>query len=112
MPTRYEPGRTGLCATGHFTDFPPHSLMAPTTPSLDDWHPQKGFEIATKHKEAIRQLHWYGKVSVCALQMRYRDPITKKPLGESTIRKILGYTHPQGATLIERTLHSFYRIEK
>ena len=32
-----------------------------TPPSLDFIH-QRGFEILTKHKEAIRQLHWYGKV--------------------------------------------------
>jgi transposase len=69
--------------------------MAPTTPPLDDWEHKKGFEIATKHKNAIRQLHWFGKVSICALQIRYRDPITKKPLGESTIRKILGYPNPE-----------------
>jgi len=69
--------------------------MAPSTSPLEDWNHKKGFEIATKHKEAIRQLHWFGKVSICALQMRYRDLITKKPLRESTIRKILGYPTPE-----------------
>ena len=39
----------------------------------------------------MRQLHIYGKVSIYALQIRYRDPITKKPLGYTIIRKILGY---------------------
>jgi hypothetical protein len=70
--------------------------MAPTTPPLDDWNHTKGFEIATKHKEAIRQLHWFGKVPICMLQQRYKDP-SGKPLGESTIRKILGYAAPERA---------------
>ena len=69
--------------------------MAPITPPPDDWHPRKGFEILTKHKNAIRQLHIYGKVSICVLQIRYRDPVTKKPLGYTTIRKILGYPAPE-----------------
>ncbi|PMD17780.1 hypothetical protein NA56DRAFT_752081 [Hyaloscypha hepaticicola] len=30
--------------------------MAPTTPPLDDWNHTKGFEIAIKHKKAMRQL--------------------------------------------------------
>jgi hypothetical protein len=64
--------------------------MAPTTPPLDDWNYTKGFEIATKHKEAMRQLHWFGKVPICMLQRRYKDP-SSKPLRESTIRKILSY---------------------
>jgi Transposase/DDE superfamily endonuclease len=70
--------------------------MAPTTPPLDDWNHIKGFEIATKHKEAMRQLHWFGKVPICMLQRRYKDP-SGKPLGESTIRKILGYAAPERA---------------
>jgi hypothetical protein len=32
-----------------------------STPPLDFDH-KKGYEIPTKHKEAIRQLHWFGKV--------------------------------------------------
>jgi hypothetical protein len=32
-----------------------------STPLLDFDH-QKGYEIPTKHKEAIRQLHWFRKV--------------------------------------------------
>jgi hypothetical protein len=63
--------------------------MAPSTPPLDDWHYKKGFEIATKHKEAIRQLHWFGKVPICMLVLRY------KGLEESSIRKILGYPYPE-----------------
>ena len=63
--------------------------MAPSTPPLDDWQYQKGFEIATKHKEAIRQLYWFGKVPICMLVLRY------KGLKESSIRKILNYPHPE-----------------
>lgn len=62
---------------------------APSTPPLDDWHYKKGFEIATKHKEAIRQLHWFGKVPICMLMLRY------KGLEESSIRKILNYPYPE-----------------
>jgi len=32
-----------------------------STPPLDFDH-QKGYEIPTKYKEAIRQLYWFGKV--------------------------------------------------
>jgi hypothetical protein len=62
--------------------------MAPTTPPPLDFNHQKGFEIPTKHKEAIRQLHWFGKVPDCALMVRYR-------LGNTIIRKILGYSAPE-----------------
>jgi hypothetical protein len=68
--------------------------MAPTTPPLDDWHYEKGYEIATKHKEAMRQLHWFWKVPICMLQQRYKDP-SSKLLRESTIRKILSYAAPK-----------------
>jgi len=72
--------------------------MAPTTPPLDNWNYTKGFEIATKHKEAMRQLHWFRKVLICILQQRYKDPFSK-PLRESTIRKILGYAALERARL-------------
>jgi hypothetical protein len=85
--------------------------MPPTTPPLDDWHHEKGYEIATKHKEAIRQLHWFGKVPVCVLQRRYKD-LAGKPLGESTIRKILGYPAPERARPKAEDLHSFYLIKR
>ena len=62
--------------------------MAPNTPPSLDFKHQKGFEIPTKHKEAIRQLHWFSKVPVCALMVRYK-------LGDTTIRKILGYSAPE-----------------
>jgi hypothetical protein len=60
--------------------------MALHTPPPLDFQHEKGYEIPTKHKEAIRQLHWFGKVPVCALMVRYK-------LGDTTIRKILGYPH-------------------
>jgi hypothetical protein len=54
-----------------------------STPPLDFKH-DKGHEIPTKHKEAIRQLHWFGKKPVCQLAERYK-------LRESTICRILSY---------------------
>ena len=62
--------------------------MAPTTPPSLDFKNKKGYEIETKHKEASRQLHWLGKVPVCALIVRYK-------LGDTTIRKILGCAKPE-----------------
>jgi hypothetical protein len=58
-----------------------------TTPPLDFDH-NKGDEIETKHKEAIRQLVWFGKIPRTRIQTRYN-------LGESTIRRILTYDHPK-----------------
>ena len=63
--------------------------MPPTTPPLDFEH-EKGFEIPTKHKEAIRQLHWFAKVPISQLETRYK-------LGNSTIRRILSYAGPERA---------------
>ena len=63
--------------------------MAPSAPTLDDWHYKKSSEIATKHKEAIRQMHWFREVPICVLILRY------KGLKESSIRKILGYPYPE-----------------
>jgi hypothetical protein len=51
-----------------------------TTPPLDFEH-DKGDEIPTKHKEAIRQLQWFAKLPVCQLATRYK-------LNESTIRRV------------------------
>jgi hypothetical protein len=62
-------------------------MSAITPPPLDFDH-RKGFEIPTKHKEAIRQLHWYRKVPKIQLQERYK-------LGDTTINKILGYPAPE-----------------
>ena len=58
-----------------------------TTPPLDFDH-HKGDKIPTKHKEAIRQLHWFAKVPVCQLATRY-------DLGESTICRVLQYDKPE-----------------
>ena len=63
--------------------------MPPTTPPLDFDH-IFGEEIPTKHKEAIRQLHWVGKLSIGQLESRYK-------LGNSTIRRILKYDVPERA---------------
>jgi hypothetical protein len=43
----------------------------PTTPPLLDFD-QKGFEIPTKHKEAIRQLHNFANMPIGALESRYK----------------------------------------
>jgi hypothetical protein len=61
--------------------------MTTTPPPLDFDH-EKGFEIPIKHKEAIRQLHWFGHVPVSMLQVRYK-------LGESSVRRILSYDYPE-----------------
>ena len=61
--------------------------MAPTTPLLDFSY-KKGFEIPTKHKEVIRQLHWFGKVLVYTLIVCYK-------LSDTIIRKILSYLAPE-----------------
>jgi transposase len=61
--------------------------MPVSTPPLQFDH-QKGYEIPTKHKEAIRQLHWFGKVLKLQLQERYH-------LSATTIDKILEYEVPK-----------------
>ena len=58
-----------------------------STPPLDFDH-QKGCEIPTKHKEAICQLHQFGKVPKIQLQECYK-------LGDTTINQILGYKAPK-----------------
>ena len=68
--------------------------MPPATPPLDFYH-EKGDEIATKHKEAIRQLYGFAKVLIERLIVRYK-------LGKSTITKILNYDAPE-RTRITRT---------
>ena len=62
-----------------------------TTPPVDFEH-QKGYEIPTKYKEAIRKLHWFVKVPISQLETRYK-------LGNSTIRRILSYDTPERARL-------------
>ena len=44
--------------------------MPPTTPPLDFDH-EPGYEIPTKHKEAIRQLYGFVKISIEGLMERY-----------------------------------------
>jgi Mor family transcriptional regulator len=59
-----------------------------TTPPPLDFDYQPGFEIATKHKEAIRQLHGFAGKSVKELMDRYK-------LSKSSIVHILSYEHPK-----------------
>jgi hypothetical protein len=54
-------------------------------PPLDFQH-LPGYEIPTKHKEAIRQLHWFGHVPVLMIQERYY-------LNESLVQRILSYNY-------------------
>jgi hypothetical protein len=63
--------------------------MPPTIPPVDFKH-KKGFKIPIKHKEAIRQLHWFIKVPISQLKTRYK-------LGNLTIRRILSYASPKRA---------------
>ena len=95
----YEPGPVGLCVQGIYrlhADFPTPPKtppkMAPTTPPPLDFEHKKGYEIPTKHKEAIRQLHNFSGIGTQALAGRYH-------LGESTIRRILSYDKPERARL-------------
>jgi hypothetical protein len=61
--------------------------MPPTTPPLVFDH-LPGQEIPTKHKEAIRQLYGFEKVSIEALMDQHK-------LGKSTIIRILEYNAPE-----------------
>jgi hypothetical protein len=61
--------------------------MVPTTPKLDFIH-LPGFEVPTKHKEAIRQLYGFAKIPVERLMIRYKLP-------KSTILKIIAYDKPE-----------------
>jgi hypothetical protein len=63
--------------------------MLPTTPPLQ-FDYLKGDEIATKHKEAIRQLHWQAKMPVWKLSAIYK-------LQKKEIYRILEYPAPERA---------------
>ena len=60
----------------------------PTTPPPLDFDHQPGFEIRTKHKEAIRQLHGFGGKTTEELMARYK-------LTKSTIYHVLDYDRPE-----------------
>jgi hypothetical protein len=60
----------------------------PATPPMPEHLP--GYEILTKHKEAIRQLHKYAKISVLQLSGYYS-------LTRDTITRILAYDYPEHA---------------
>ena len=61
--------------------------MPPTTPPFVFNH-APGFEIETKHKEAIRQLYSFAKIPIEQIMERYR-------LSKSTVIQILGYPAPE-----------------
>jgi len=58
----------------------------PRTPPMPDHIP--GYEIRTKHKEAIRQLYKFAKIGLQQLEGYY-------DLTHTTIRKILEYNVPE-----------------
>ncbi|RFU33145.1 hypothetical protein B7463_g3172, partial [Scytalidium lignicola] len=62
--------------------------MAPITPPIHDWNHETGCEIPTKHKEAIRELHAFGRVPINKVAERYGP-------GYTTIRRILNYDAPE-----------------
>ena len=61
--------------------------MTTMPPPLDFQH-LPGYEVPTKHKEAIRQLHWFGHVPVLMIQERYY-------LNESSVHCILSFDYPE-----------------
>jgi hypothetical protein len=61
--------------------------MPKTPPPLDFDH-KPGFEIRTKYKEAIRQLHGFGGKLVKELMERYL-------LSRTMIIQVLGYLVPE-----------------
>jgi hypothetical protein len=63
--------------------------MPPTTPPLDFDH-KPGYEIPTKHKEAIRQLYGFAKVPIELLMDWYH-------LSRLTIIQVLDYNKPEHA---------------
>jgi transposase len=62
----------------------------PTTPPPFVFDHVPGFEIATKYKEAIRELYSFGEKSTAELMERYK-------LGKTTIYHILAYNAPERA---------------
>jgi hypothetical protein len=51
-----------------------------------------GFEIRTKHKEAIRQLHKFAKIPIESLMARYS-------LSKTSIIQVLAYDRPERARI-------------
>jgi hypothetical protein len=62
----------------------------PTTPLPLVFNHALGFEIDTKHKEAIRQLYNFGEKSTAELIVHYK-------LSKSTIHHALAYDVPERA---------------
>jgi hypothetical protein len=69
-----------------------------STPLIPDYIP--GFEILTKHKEAIRQLVHYASIPIPKLAARYKVSYT-------TIRRIFNYKVPNVHGLPEQGDHVF-----
>ena len=104
--------------SGHYFSFRPqlhtvkiyphfdlNSVME-TPPAISPREP--GFEIRTKYKEAIRQLHWRAKFPVELLMNEYY-------LGKSTIIKILNYDAPERVRLMRTGRHKLLsdaRVDK
>lgn len=63
-------------------------MDCPTTPPMPEHLP--GFEIPTKHKEAMRQLYKYAKVGIQQLSTYYS-------LTTDTVSWILNYDYPERA---------------
>jgi transposase len=82
---------TGNHKSVHTPTFNNYTKMEPpsTPPNLMPDH-QLGFEIRTKHKEAIRQLHFLAHWGASALAKVYKT-------GRSTINRILKYDAPERA---------------
>jgi transposase len=62
--------------------------MALRTPLPLDFDHQPGFDILTKHKNAIRELYGFGEKSTAQITERYK-------LSKTTIYQILDYKHPE-----------------
>jgi hypothetical protein len=78
----------GFQASLRFVAHQQLKTMDPTTPLPLDFDHKPGFEIPTKHKEAIRQLHGFAGKSIKELMDRYK-------LSKSSIVHILLYKHPE-----------------
>jgi hypothetical protein len=62
----------------------------PTTPPPLDFDHKSGFEIATKHKNAIRELYGFKKKLIAKLIARYK-------LSKSSIYHVLSYDYLERA---------------
>ena len=84
----YEPTTISLCTPAPLIITPPK--MEPLTPPNPMPEHQLGYEILTKHKEAIRQLRWLAHWGPSQITKVYRT-------GRSIINRILKYGAPERA---------------